>query len=138
MTEDGEETLSDYFWSVARQLRRRSFDAMSPWEITPSQSRALSVLTRHGALRLTDLAEHLRIAPRSATEVVDGLELVGYVERRPDPNDRRATLVESTDSGRAAGRAIQSARRAEAETYFAALSDGDRAHLIRILRTLNH
>lgn len=36
-------------------------------------------------IRLKDLAERLRIAPRSATEVVDQLEVKGLVRRDPDP-----------------------------------------------------
>jgi DNA-binding MarR family transcriptional regulator len=42
-------------------------------------------------MRLSELSEHLHIAPRSATEVVDALESRGLVRRRPDPDDRRAT-----------------------------------------------
>ena len=36
-------------------------------------------------MRPSVLAERLRIAPRSATEVVDALEARGLVERGPDP-----------------------------------------------------
>ena len=83
------------------------------------------------------LSEHLRIAPRSATEVVDALEERGLVERRPDPADRRATLV-APDPARRRGRppAIRAARGAEAEEFFARLDDADRAALTRILATL--
>ncbi|MDD0859754.1 MarR family transcriptional regulator [Arthrobacter alpinus] len=42
-----------------------------------------------GDVRLKDLAERLRIAPRSATEVVDQLEAKGLVRREADPSDRR-------------------------------------------------
>ena len=50
-------------------------------------------------MRLSKLSEHLHIAPRSATEVVDALESRGLVRRSPDPDDRRATLVELTEHG---------------------------------------
>ena len=95
----GDETLSEAFWSVARQLRDTSQETLAPWDITPSHLRALRVLTRHGAMRLSELSDHLHIAARSATEVVDALESRGLVERRPDPGDRRATLVELTEHG---------------------------------------
>lgn len=133
--EDG--TLSGAFWNVARRLRHLSRETLEPWRITPSQSRALGVLMHRGAIRLTDLSDHLRIAPRSATEVVDGLQERGLVERRPDPGDRRATLVALTDEGASVGTAIRDARDAEGERFFGALSASDRAHLARILRTLN-
>lgn len=92
----------------------------------------------HGEMRLSELAEHLHIAPRSATEVVDGLEQRGLVERRPDPNDRRATLIALTDQGKRVSEAIRSARNVEAERFFGGLSASDRTHLARILRKLRH
>jgi DNA-binding MarR family transcriptional regulator len=137
MVGDGNETLSEYFWGVARQLRQLSRETLAPWDISPSHSRALGMLIRHGSMRLSDLSDHLRIAPRSATEVVDGLQELGLVERHPDPHDRRATLVVLTDEGRRVGEAIRSARTAEAERFFGELSETDRAHLTRILRKLN-
>jgi DNA-binding MarR family transcriptional regulator len=45
-------------------------------------------------------------------------------------------LVSLTDQGRRAGIAIRAARDADAERFFAALSDADRKELARILRTL--
>jgi DNA-binding MarR family transcriptional regulator len=130
------EGLADLFWGVARRLRHQTRESLLPWDITPSQSRALSVLMRHQPRRLSELAEHLRIAPRSATEVVDDLEKRGLAERGPDPADRRATLVTLTDAGIAAGEAIHAARHAEAERFFGALNATDRAELSRILRKL--
>ena len=87
-------------------------------------------------MRLCELSDHLRIAPRSTTEVVDALEERGLVERRPDPNDRRATLVALTDHGVTVGEAIRAARQAEAERFFGGLSASDRDHLARILGQL--
>jgi DNA-binding MarR family transcriptional regulator len=131
-----DESLSELFWGVARRLRHQTRQTLLPWDVTPSQSRALNVLMRHGVLRLSELSDHLHIAPRSTTEVVDDLQQRGLVERRPDPADRRATLVALTGAGAEAGRAIAEARQAEAERFFRALSPADRADLGRILRTL--
>ncbi|MDG4810369.1 MarR family winged helix-turn-helix transcriptional regulator [Micromonospora sp. WMMD1120] len=131
-----DESLAETFWAVASRLRRQTRDALAPWEITPSQSRALGVLARHGEVRPGTLAEHLRIAPRSATEVIDDLQTRGLVERRADPTDRRATLVALTAEGERLAAAIRTARRAEADRFFGHLGDGDRAELARILRTL--
>ena len=132
----GDETLSEAFWSVARQLREASQEALAPWDITPANLRALRALRHHGAMRLSDLAEHLHIAPRSATEVVDALESRGLAERHPDPADRRATLVEVTEHGADVLDAIRAARGTEAGRVFGRLSRTDRAHLARILRKL--
>lgn len=138
MAEDEEERLSDAFWAVARELRHLSRETLAPWDISPSHSRALGVLVRHGVMRLSELSEHLHIAPRSTTEVVDALEDRALVEREQDPEDRRATLVALTPAGMRAGKAIMTARMEEAERFFGALSETDRAHLARILRKLRH
>jgi DNA-binding MarR family transcriptional regulator len=132
----GDETLSEVFWSVARQLRHTSQEILAPWDITPSQLRALRVLMRRGEMRLSELSDQLRIAARSATEVVDGLEARALVERRPDADDRRATLVALTEEGLSVLDAIRAARGTETERAFGRLSQADRADLVRILRKL--
>jgi DNA-binding MarR family transcriptional regulator len=131
-----DESLSEAFWAVARQLRRQSTATLAPWDITPGQARALAVLSHQESVRLSDLADKLRIAPRSTTEVVDGLQERGLVERRPDPTDRRATLIALTEEGGKVAEAIRLARQAEAEAFFGTLSPADRSHLARILSQL--
>lgn len=132
----GEESLSEAFWSVARRLRETSQELLAPWDITPSQLRALRVLRRHGKLRLSELSDHLHIAPRSTTEVVDGLQARDLLWRQPDPGDRRATLVELTEHGSSVLDAIRASRETEADQAFGRLSPDDRKHLARILRQL--
>jgi DNA-binding MarR family transcriptional regulator len=133
---DGDETLSEAFWAVARQLRHMSQETLAPWDITPSQLRALRVLMRRGVMRLSELSDHLHIAARSTTEVVDALEARGLMRRRPDPDDRRATLVGLTEHGTSVLDAIRAARGTETERAFGRLSETDRAHLARILGQL--
>jgi len=125
--------LGEAFWAVARQLREVSQETLAPWDISPSHLRALRVLRRHGVMRLSELSDRLHIAPRSTTEVIDALESRGLVQRRPDPGDRRATLVEVTGHGASVLDAI---RGTEAERVFGRLSQADRDHLARILRKL--
>ena len=132
----GDESLSEAFWDVARQLREMSQETLAPWDITPAHLRALRTLKRHGTMRLSELSDHLHIAPRSTTEVVDALESRGLVRRRADPSDRRATLVEVTEQGVTLLDAIRAARGTEAERVFGRLSPADRADLARILRKL--
>ena len=131
-----DESLSETFWAVARRLRETSQETLAPWDITPAHLRALRVLKRHGTMRLSELSDHLGIAPHSTTEVVDALESRDLVRRRADPGDRRATLVEVTGHGADVLEAIRAARGPEAERVFGRLSQADRADLARILRKL--
>ena len=57
---------------------------------------------REDGLRLTRLAELAGITKQSAGEIVDDLAQRGYVERTPDPADKRAKLIFLTDRGREA------------------------------------
>ena len=129
--------LGEQFGMVARRLRAASMAALAAWDVNPSQMRALRVLTTQGTMRSSELAQHLRIAPRSATEVVDALEEKALVERLPDPADRRATLVALTAQGQRLSEDVRRARGVESERLFERLSATDRTHLARILRRLS-
>jgi DNA-binding MarR family transcriptional regulator len=109
---------------------------MDPLGVAPSQARALRMLRHHGSLRLGELSERLQIAPRSATDVVDGLEERGWCVREPDPTDRRATVVVLTEAGREIGQAIRKIQVKHAEEYFAALSAAERSELSALLGKL--
>jgi DNA-binding MarR family transcriptional regulator len=128
--------LSELLMRVARAQRRRWLDALAPWDLSPHHARALTVVCERDGVRLSDLAEALRIAPRSATEVADGLQERGLVERTPDPGDRRAVILRPTDEGRRIRGEIGAARAADSSELFARLSPDDRDALARILRTL--
>ena len=57
---------------------------------------------RDDGMRLTQLAELAHMTKQSAGEIVDDLVERGYVQRVPDPEDRRAKLICLTDRGREA------------------------------------
>ena len=57
-----------------------------------------------GGTRITVLAARAQMTHQSMSELISGLEARGYLERRPDPTDRRARLVQLTPRGRAMGR----------------------------------
>src|SRR5665811_551264 len=61
-------------------------------------------------IRLTDLATKAQLSLAACSELVDELQGLGYLERQPDPSDRRAKLIFPTAKGRevldAAGEAV--------------------------------
>ena len=130
------DTTGELLLTTARRLRRRFGLAMADAGVTPAQGRALRIVCEHESVRLSVLAEHLRIAPRSATEVVDAREEAGLVRRVADPGDRRATCVEPTAAGRERGAVLDEVRRDATEDFLAVLPERDRAALDRILRRL--
>ncbi len=67
-------------------------------EIRPAHGCVFGNMRPHG-VRLTDIAERARITKQSVGEIVTNLEELGYVERIPDPDDKRAKLVRLTRQG---------------------------------------
>lgn len=58
-------------------------------------------LGRHGPSRSVDLAQAAGIRPQSMVVIIQELEELGLIERRPDPQDSRAKLVNYTAKGKA-------------------------------------
>lgn len=145
--------LTDQLHALNHRLRRRWTAELAPYDLSPHQFRALAALVRSGqhavpdavqggvqdmephaeGMRLNEVAERLRIAPRSATEVVDLLEAKGLVQRGPDPRDRRATRVTATEKGHELYVEVRGQRQQQAEEFFAVLDDAERAELSRLL-----
>jgi DNA-binding MarR family transcriptional regulator len=60
-----------------------------------------------GPTSVSGLAERLEITKQGASQIVDDMERRGYVERRPDPSDARARLLQLTSKGEAALKAAR-------------------------------
>jgi len=87
--------------------------------------------------RVSVLAERARMTKQSMGELVAHLESNGYVERVPDPADRRAKLVRATASGKALY-PIARAAIAEIEAgWAAALGDAKMRRLRELLEELD-
>ena len=83
------------------RLAERGFD-----DLRPAHAQVFQHLTEDG-LRLTQLAGAAGVTPQSMAALVDDLERLGYLDRVPDPRDRRAALIRPTDRGRAEVRAAR-------------------------------
>ena len=55
---------------------------------------------RMGGIRLTELAERAQLSLAATSELVNDLEQLGYLTRRPDPADGRAKLIDLSERGR--------------------------------------
>lgn len=157
--------LAGLVMMTARRMRRARMEALRPYGLTPQQAGAFLIVARHsrhdphagagggraagatnhGAagqieapreLRLSDLAQRLRIAPRSVTEVVDALCEKDLVQRRPSPTDRRATIVVLTDAGERLHTEL-AARRPGATDLFAPLTTAEQEQLRALLSRLH-
>jgi DNA-binding MarR family transcriptional regulator len=101
-------------------------------ELTPQQVGLLRMLDEPMSMRA--YAEDLSCDPSNVTGLVDRAELLGLVERVPDPVDRRVRMLTLT----AKGRAVRTRVNAELATEMAinlGSSAGDLSHIARLIDT---
>jgi DNA-binding MarR family transcriptional regulator len=80
--------------------RARAAALLAPLGLHPGQEVLLLELARTGPRIQAQLSEALGCEPPSVTLMTRKLEASGHVRRRPVPSDRRASIVELTDSGK--------------------------------------
>ena len=87
-----------------RWLENRVIEALAKAgydDITTAQMKIVQRIGPDGT-RLTELAEQAQVTKQTAGFLVDQLEKAGWVERVPDPSDKRARLVRISSRGLAA------------------------------------
>jgi DNA-binding MarR family transcriptional regulator len=123
---------------LSRRLRQMRDDTLG---LNSNQLSAMSVLLNSGDQLMGELAAMELVQPPSMTRIVNGLEGLGYVARRPDPKDRRQCVVTLTEAGR---RVLVANRRRRDEWLAARIAelDPEERDVLRkavpILEKVNH
>ncbi|MBL8721904.1 MAG: winged helix-turn-helix transcriptional regulator [Myxococcales bacterium] len=108
-------------------------------ELHGASRAVLMHLATTGPLTIGEASHHLARAQSVVSEIVDGLEHKGLLERMRDPRDKRRVLVWLTDAGHAAlARDREVLERPFVEAALARMTDADRAALFTGLRALLH
>jgi DNA-binding MarR family transcriptional regulator len=84
------ESLGFLLSDTTRLARRLASCYLERHGITLAQARALLCVCRWEGIRQVELADYLEIQPISVGRLLDQLAQAGFIQRRPDPNDRRA------------------------------------------------
>jgi DNA-binding MarR family transcriptional regulator len=100
----------------------------------------LSVILWPGpeGMRPSDLAARMRVTKQALNYLLGDLERLGYLERHPDPDDRRARRISLTDRGLALVPVIRGAVSEIEREWAEALGPERFAQLRDLLRELNH
>ena len=96
----------------------------------------LAALDRSPVRTQAALAEAIGADKTRIIPILDELQAQGFIERRPDPDDRRVRLLAATDAGRDVKDAVQAAIQRGEERWLGTLSSGDRAAFLRVLEQL--
>jgi DNA-binding MarR family transcriptional regulator len=131
------EQVADKYIAVHHRMVRAVNDEMSGCGLSMARTKVLMRLREQGPTRQSVLAADFGLSPHSITDIVDALERQGLAERQPDATDRRAKLVAITEAGEACLGAASAARERLLKQIFGALSQEDRATLLRLLDLLD-
>ncbi|HWW55233.1 MAG TPA: MarR family transcriptional regulator [Acidimicrobiales bacterium] len=96
---DEEAELIQLLFDVLGTMKHRFHAIVSDFGITPPMAHALRQLDPGRAVPMRDLALGLHCDASTVTGIVDRLEAVGLVQRRPDPVDRRVKALVVTKAG---------------------------------------
>ena len=115
-------------------LREAGFE-----DLAPSAGNVFPFVGPEG-ITVSELAELAHVRKQTMAQAVEQLELAGYVERKPNPNDRRSQLVFLTERGKSVP-PVTHAAAARVEERWAALTspkelEGLRKSLLRLLNEL--
>ena len=118
---------------VAAELPVLAAHDMSMWGYVVLNALDSSPVRTQAALAEAIGADKTRIIG-----TLDELQRRGYIERRPDPDDRRVRLLEITPAGRAVKNAVQSDIQRGEERWLSELTAQERVVFLRVLARLTH
>jgi DNA-binding MarR family transcriptional regulator len=124
--------VADALIYAAHRLRNAADARLRQCGLSLSSVKAMRAL-EDSELSMREISEALHVAPRTVTDLIDGLEARGLVAREPHPADRRITLLHLTEAGR---KQLVAASAWAEETYrsaFSGLSEKDQQTLRRLL-----
>ncbi len=84
---------------TARELQRAADQAIRPSGLSTAQLAVLAVIDADQPVRQRLIADRLSLTEQALTAMVGRLDALGYLERRPDPDDGRSWLLELSEDG---------------------------------------
>ena len=105
--------------------------------LTRAQCRTLGYLARNEGINQAGLADLLEIRPMTLVRQIDRMQEAGWIERRPDPTDRRARRLFLTDKARPILGRIWDVSTETQDQILAALTPDESDQLIDLLRRVH-
>src|SRR6266850_3904448 len=129
-------TLGFLLHDVARLLRRRFEQNARGPGLTRSQWQVLAYLALNEGINQSGLADLLEIEPITLGLIVDKLKILGLIERRPDPSDRRVWLLHLTPAAHPKLTLLHSLGVVTRGEALVGVSSADIEHLLKTLQAL--
>lgn len=137
MNFDQADAINQAIRRLSLRHRARTAALLAPLGLHPGQEALLLELARTGPMIQAQLSEALGVEPPSVTLMTRKLEASGHIRRAPAPSDKRASIVELTDSGKALTDQVKQLWCALAEETVTGLPAQTVAELPGVLNTLS-
>lgn len=118
---------------VSRLLRRDFELRVQQLGLTLTQWRAIAHLARCEGINQAAMADILEVTPITLTRLIDRMTEAGWVERRPDPADRRAVCLHLTPAVQPLLEKMQAEAHATHQAAFAGLAKRDEKQMLKLL-----
>jgi MarR family transcriptional regulator for hemolysin len=123
---------------ASRRWRRLAEEAMTAHGLSEARAAPLIWVGRlGGGVRQVTLAAHIGIEGPSLVRLLDQLEGAGLLERRDDPEDRRAKTIWLTSEGKALTRRVERLLAELRERLLHDISDADIAAALRVFQAFD-
>lgn len=126
-------TVGGLIHEIDRLVKKRFDRFAETTGMSRAQWQVLGRVAKRQGINQATLADLVGVEPITICRMVDRLEALGLVERRPDPNDRRARLIHMTEAARPGLERMKGAAQALFEEALDGLTPEEEAVLSRLL-----
>jgi DNA-binding MarR family transcriptional regulator len=120
-----------------QQFRKTGWHEKKIAGFNPSEFRVLALLQRanmnNSEMKVSEISQKLNVTPPTVTQIINGLEKDGFIERTIHPEDRRAVKISLTEEGL---QATEQARQTFANTFLGLIDYLGEAESLQLAESL--
>jgi DNA-binding MarR family transcriptional regulator len=131
---DFDRSIGFVLFDTSRLMSTRFDQRAKGLGLTRAQCHVIVHLVRQEGINQARLAELLELEPISLARCLDRMEQAGWIERRPDPTDRRARLLYLTEKAKPVFDQILDVAAQVRQEALSGLSPGERDQLLELLQ----
>jgi DNA-binding MarR family transcriptional regulator len=134
---DTAERMAGRLFSLAPRLVEILDLGAREYGMSYARGRVVAALHSLGPVQMHTLSKAVGVRPRTITDFVDALEADGWVERHPDPGDRRATRVALTPAGQTAFVSLLDGYRGLARDLVSGIPEADLRQAVSVIEHIS-